>query len=131
VTNEIEAQHQWDDSDQDKGVEGDTGDPPDVDISTLDATGETYAFGLNNGFYVGRRHEEEEQWRNRFPAMFPVFLACQQKTGDWSKADTHCKDWKEPCNCSGVLHTFDVLDLMCKVYCLLSKLERKKLTGLL
>ncbi|KAH9816561.1 hypothetical protein DFH28DRAFT_1081847 [Melampsora americana] len=83
----IEDQQQLDNSDRDN--EGDPGDPPEVDISTPDGTGESYAFGLNNGFY--------------------------QKTGAWSNADTHCKDWKEPCNCSGVLCTFNVLDLMCPV----------------
>ncbi|KAH9822566.1 hypothetical protein DFH28DRAFT_1181288 [Melampsora americana] len=79
---------------------------------TTEFVAEAYAHGLNSGFYAGRRQQEEQQWRNRFPAMFPVFLACQEKTSNWSDDATHVKDWKEPCNCSGSLRTFDVLDLM-------------------
>jgi hypothetical protein len=76
---------------------------------------EQYAYGLNKGFYAGRQQAEEEQWRNRFPAMFPEFLLCQQRTSNWSKPDTYCTDWKEPCNCASPLRTLDVLDLMCEL----------------
>ncbi|KAH9807138.1 hypothetical protein DFH28DRAFT_1089984 [Melampsora americana] len=81
------------------------GDPIDIPVEvdmtkpstphTTKFVAEAYAHGLNSGFYAGRRQQEEQQWRNCFPAMFP--------------------DWKEPCNCSGSLCTFDVLDLMCQL----------------
>lgn len=80
-----------------------------------DVQGKAYADSLNHGFYAGRRQREEEQWKHRYPAMFPVFLACKQRTVNWSEPDTHCKDWKEQCACSGLLRTLDVLDLMCKL----------------
>ncbi|EGF98080.1 uncharacterized protein MELLADRAFT_96185 [Melampsora larici-populina 98AG31] len=82
--------------------------PPPHDVNL---TGEAFALALNDGFYAGRRQLEEEQWRAQYPAMFPVFMACQQRTNNWSKVDTRFKDWKERCNCTGTLRTFDVLDL--------------------
>ncbi|EGG11648.1 uncharacterized protein MELLADRAFT_90989 [Melampsora larici-populina 98AG31] len=89
--------------------------PPSPPPHDANITGEVFAFGLNEGFHAGRRQREEEDWRNRYPAMFPVFLACQQRTNNWSNVDTRFKDWKGPCNCTGTIRTFDVLDLTYKV----------------
>ncbi|KAH9811811.1 hypothetical protein DFH28DRAFT_931486 [Melampsora americana] len=85
--------------------------PHDGNLTNVDITGYSFALNLNDGFYAGRRQLEEEQWQTRYPAMFPVFMACQERTNNWSKADTRFKDWKERCNCTGTLRTFDVLDL--------------------
>ncbi|KAH9808290.1 hypothetical protein DFH28DRAFT_899186 [Melampsora americana] len=73
-----------------------------------------FANSLNVGFYAGRRQTEESNWRSRFPAMFPVFLSCQQLTGNWSHV-AHDIDWKEPCNCPGSYRTVDVLDLILRL----------------
>jgi hypothetical protein len=83
----------------------------------IDATG--FAYGLNTGFYAGRREMEEKNWRSRFPAMFPVFLSCQQRSGNWSNC-AHDIDWKEECHCVGSYRTLDVLDLICEFFSLLT-----------
>lgn len=78
---------------------------------SANAIGTQYAYGLNQGFYSGRRQLEESQWRTQYPAMFPVFLTCQQKTANWSNPASSSTDWKAPCNCTGSPRTLDVLDL--------------------
>ncbi|KAH9821719.1 hypothetical protein DFH28DRAFT_882717 [Melampsora americana] len=62
---------------------------------------------------------KKKNWRSRFPAMFPVFLSCQQMSGNWSHC-AHNIDWKDECNCVGLNHTLDVRDLICEVFSLLT-----------
>lgn len=55
---------------------------------------------INLGFEAGRRQREEEQWKDKHPSMFPVFLLCKHKTKDWADPMLATKDWLELCDCN-------------------------------